>query len=128
MKRLISVALALVMVLCVFTACGTPVSPVGIYKDSTETSVIEVGAYDAKAESGTMKITNTINPDLVIEGTYTVEENEAKISSFLTFTASDGTVTEYLYDINMDVLQSQGESSINYFGPNYVEAGAAAAE
>lgn len=128
MKRLISVALALVMVLCVFTACGTPVSPVGTYKDGTQTSVIEVGAYDAKAESGTMKITNTINLDLVIEGTYTVEENEAKISSFLTFTASDGTVTEYLYDVNMDVLQSQGESVINYFGPNYVEGGAAAAE
>ncbi len=128
MKRLISVALALVMVLCVFTACGTPVCPVGTYKDSTETSIIEMGAYDEKTETGTMKITNTINLDLVLEGTYTLTENEAKVSSFVTFTASNGEVTEYLYDVTMDVMQSRGDSPINYFGPNYVEAGTPAAE
>lgn len=120
MKRLISVALALVMVLVVFTACGTPVSPVGTYADETGTSVIEVGAYDAKAKSGTFKITNTINTDLVIEGTYTLEECEAKISSWLDFTAADGTTTEFLYDSTMDALQDRS-SGITYFGSNHTE-------
>lgn len=127
MKRLISVALALVMVLVVFTACGTPVSPVGTYADDTGTSIIEVGAFDEKAESGTLKITNTINTDLLIEGTYTLEDNEPKISSFVIFTAADGTVTEFIYDSTMDALQDR-TSGITYFGPNYVEGGAPAAE
>lgn len=127
MKRLISLALALVMVLVVFTACGTPVSPVGRYADETGTSIIEVGAYDAKAKSGTLKITNTINTDLVIEGTYTLEENEAKVSSWVDFTAADGTLTTFIYDSTMDALQDQ-TSGITYFGPNHTDGGAPAAE
>ncbi len=128
MKRLISVALALVMVLCVFTACGKLVCPVGTYKDSTETSIIELGAYDEKAESGTMKMTNTINTDLVTEGTYTLSDNGGdKESSIVTFTASDGTVTEFIYDATMDVMQNIGDG-LAYYGANYVEGGAPAAE
>ncbi len=128
MKRLISVALALVMVLCVFTACGTLVCPVGTYKDSTETSVIEMGAYDEKAESGTMKITNTINTDLVTEGTYTLSDNGgSKESSIVIFTASDGTESKYVYDATQDVMQNL-ETQMAYYGANYVEGGAPAAE
>ena len=115
------------MVLVVFTACGTPVSPVGTYKDDTGTSIIEVGAYDAKEKVGTIKITNTLNPDILIEGTYTLEENEAKISSWVDFTASDGTTTEFIYDATMDALQDRS-SNITYFGPNYVDNEAPAAE
>lgn len=128
MKRLISLALALVMVLVVFTACGTPVSPVGTYTDETGTSVIEIGAYDAKEKTGTLKITNTINADILIEGTYTLEECEAKISSWVDFTnKADGTTTTFLYDVNMDALQDQS-SGITYFGPNHTDGETPAAE
>lgn len=128
MKRLISVALALVMVLCVFTACGTLVCPVGTYQDSTQTSVIEMGAYDEKAESGTMKITNTINTDMVREGTYALSDNGGdKESSIVTFTEADGTVTEFVYDSTLDVMQDI-TSGIAYYGANYVEGEAPAAE
>lgn len=128
MKRLISVALALVMVLCLFTACGKLVCPVGTYKDGTETSVIELGAYDEKAESGTVKKTNTINTDLVYEGTYALSDNGGdKTSSIITFTFTNGTVEEYVYDSTMDVMQNIGDG-IAYYGANYVEGGAPAAE
>lgn len=128
MKRLISVALALVMVLCMFTACGKLVCPVGTYKDNTETSIIELGAYDEKAESGTMKVSNTINAEMNSEGTYTLSDNGGdKTSSIVTYTASNGTVTEFVYDSTMDVMQNIG-GGIAYYGANYVEGGAPAAE
>lgn len=124
MKRLISVALVLVMVLCVFTACGKIVEPVGTYADGTGTSIVEVGAYDAKAKEGSMKITNTINTDILLQGTYTLEQNEAEVSSIVVFTLTDGTVMQFVYDATVDVMQDL-DSGIAYYGPNYVEAGAA---
>lgn len=114
------------MVLVAFTACGTVVIPVGTYADGTGTSVVEVGAYDEKAATGTMKISNTIS-DLVYEGNYTLEINESKISSILTFTASSGEVMTFIYDATIDVMQDL-ESKIAYYGANYVEGGAPAAE
>ncbi len=127
MKRLISVALALVMVLVAFTACGEVIKPaVGTYADGTGTSIIEVGAYDEKAESGTMKISNTLS-DLVYEGTYTISENEPKVSSILTLTTTAGEEMSFVYDITLDVMQDIN-SCIAYYGPNYVEAGEPAAE
>lgn len=115
------------MVMVVFTACGTPVSPVGTYTDDTGTSIIEVGAYDAKEKTGTLRITNTLNDEIDTNGTYVLEECEAKISSWVDFTAADGTVTTFLYDSTMDALQDQ-TSGITYFGPNHTDAEAPAAE
>lgn len=125
MKRLISVALVLVMVLGLFTACGKIVEPAGTYTDQTGTSIIEVGTYDAKAKSGTMKITNTLNPDINIEGTYTLAQNVSGESSLVTLTLSDGATMEFLYDATMDVIQDR-ESLIAYFGPNSTEEPTAA--
>ncbi len=116
------------MVLCVFTACGTLVCPVGTYADGTQTSIIELGAYDENAESGTMKITNTINTDLVYEGTYTLSDNGGdKETSIVTFNVDDGSVIEYVYDSTLDVMQNI-ETGIAYYGANYVEDGTLAAE
>ncbi len=119
MKRFVSLALVLAIVLVSFVACGI-VIPVGTYADSTGTSIIEVGEYDESAKSGTMRITNTINTDLVYEGTYTLSKNEADVSSIVTFTTTDGQVMEFVYDITLDVMQDL-DSLIAYYGPNYVE-------
>ena len=50
-----------------------------------------------------------------------------KTSSIVTYTASNGTVTEFVYDSTMDVMQNIGDG-IAYYGANYVEGGAPAAE
>ena len=55
MKRVISLAIVIAMVLVTFVSCGV-VIPVGTYADGTGTSIIELGEYDTGAKSGTMKI------------------------------------------------------------------------
>ena len=117
MKKFISVALAFVMVMCLFTACGAAVQPAGTYADQFGTSIVEIGAYDAKEETGSFKMTNTLNEDILLEGSYTLEVCEADISSWVDVTLTDGTTMTFLYDVTMDVLQDQS-SLINYFGPN----------
>ncbi|HIT59141.1 MAG TPA: hypothetical protein IAC39_05485 [Candidatus Faeciplasma pullistercoris] len=119
MKRVISLAIVIAMVLVTFVSCGV-VIPVGTYTDGTGTSIIELGEYDTGAKSGTMKISNTINTNLVYEGTYTLTENEADVSSLLTFTTSDGEVMEFVYDVTLDVIQDL-DSLIVYYGANYVD-------
>ncbi len=116
MKKIISVALVMVMVLCCFTACGTIVEPnAGTYTDSSGTLVVEVGAYDG--ESGTMKIYNTMNDTNSYEGTYVLEQNESGVSSIITFTATDGSTVEFVYDSTMDAMQDLSSSTV-YYGPN----------
>lgn len=104
MKRIISIALVLVMVLVVCTACGKPVDPAGSYADETGTSILEIGAYDYKAKSGSMKISSTLS-DIVHEGTYTLAINEKKISSIITLTTTEGETMEFVYDAEQDIIQ-----------------------
>lgn len=126
MKKFISVALAFVMVMCLVTACGAAVQPAGTYADQFGTSIVEIGAYDAKEETGSFKMTNTLNEDILLEGSYTLEVCEADISSWVDVTLTDGTTMTFLYDVTMDVLQDQS-SLINYFGPNASQEEAPAA-
>ena len=126
MKKFISVALAFVMVMGLFTACGAAVQPAGTYADQFGTSIVEIGAYDAKEETGSFKMTNTLNEDILLEGSYTLEVCEADISSWVDVTLTDGTTMTFLYDVTMDVLQDQS-SLINYFGPNASQEEAPAA-
>ncbi|MCD7822707.1 MAG: hypothetical protein LUG86_01615 [Oscillospiraceae bacterium] len=112
MKKIISVALVMVMVLCCFTACGTIVEPnVGTYTDSSDTLVVEVG------EDGAMKMYNNMNDENSYEGTYVVEQNEAGVSSIITFTTSDGSTVEFVYDSTMDAMQDLASGTV-YYGPN----------
>lgn len=116
MKKIISVALVMVMVICCFTACGTVVEPnAGTYTDSSGTLVVEVGAYDGT--SGTMKMYNNMNDENAYEGTYVLEQNESGVSSIITFTASTGDVVEFVYDSTMDAMQNLSSSTV-YYGPN----------
>ena len=126
MKKFISVALAFVMVMCLFPGCGAAVQPAGTYADQFGTSIVEIGAYDAKEETGSFKMTNTLNEDILLEGSYTLEVCEADISSWVDVTLTDGTTMTFLYDVTMDVLQDQS-SLINYFGPNASQEEAPAA-
>ena len=126
MKRLISVALVLVMVLAVFTACTKLEAPVDgtAYSDGTGTNTITFGTYDAENNIGTYTITSNLS-DMVVTGTYTVLENDPEVPSYiLTFMvdgAEEGTPgVEYVFDKAMDVIQNT-QDGVAYFGPNYVE-------
>ncbi len=126
MKRLISVALVLVMVLAVFTACTKLEAPVDgtAYSDGTGTNTITFGTYDAENNVGTYTITSNLS-DMVVTGTYSVLENDPEVPSYiLTFVvdgAEEGTpAVEYVFDKAMDVIQNT-QDGVAYFGPNYVE-------
>lgn len=123
MKRLISVALVLVMVLTVFTACTKLQAPVDgtVYSDGTGTNSINFGTYDAENNIGTFTLTSTLS-DNVVNGTYTVDVNDPEVPTFFldcTIEGTEGIVT-YVYDVTQDVIQNTVDG-IAYFGPNYVE-------
>lgn len=123
MKKVISLALVFVMAICCLTACGTKIqAPVGTYKDGTETSILEFGAYDEANKTCTLTISNTISGD-VITGTCTFEVNDPDLPSFwITFTSNAGETWEYIYDTSIDVVQDYiANSGICYYGANYVE-------
>ncbi len=123
MKRLISVALILVMALTVFTACTKLQAPAegAVYSDGTGTNSITFGAYDAENNSGTLTMTSTLS-DVVITGTYVVDVNDPSVPSYFldcTIEGTEGIVT-FVYDVAQDVIQNTSDG-IAYFGPNYVE-------
>lgn len=114
------------MAVCCLTACGAKLAaPVGTYKDGTETSVLEFGAYDEANNVCTLVISNTISGG-VINGTCAIEENDPSLPSYIVvFTSDAGEVSEYIYDASIDVIQeydaTTGTGGICYFGANYVE-------
>lgn len=126
MKKVISLALVFIMAVCCLTACGTKLAaPVGAYKDGTETSILEFGAYDEENNTCTLTISNTISGG-VINGTCTIEMNDPDCPSyFVCFTSDAGEYSEYIYDASIDVVQeydpSLGTVGICYYGANYVE-------
>lgn len=126
MKRLISVALVLVMVLAVFTACTKLEAPAAgaAYSDGTGTNTITFGEYDAENNIGTYVMTSTLS-DMEIKGTYTVMENDPEVPSYILTLLVDGAEegdlgVEFVFDKTMDVIQNTVDG-VAYFGPNYVE-------
>ncbi len=123
MKRLISVALILVMALTVFTACTKLQAPADgtVYSDGTGTNSITFGTYDAENNVGTYTITSTLS-DIVVTGTYTVDVNDPEVPTYFLDCTVDGTegIITYVYDVAQDVVQNTVDG-IAYFGPNYVE-------
>ncbi len=123
MKRLISVALILVMALTVFTACTKLQAPAdgAVYSDGTGTNSITFGTYDAENNVGTYTITSTLS-DIVVTGTYSVDVNDPEVPTYFldcTVDGAEGIIT-YVYDVAQDVIQNTVDG-IAYFGPNYVE-------
>ncbi len=123
MKKILAIALVLVMAMCCLTACTKLAAPVGTYADGTETSILTFGEYNADENVCPMTISNTIS-GTEVKGTCVISENDPKLPSYIvTFTAEDGSVIEYVYDASIDVVQDLiAGSGICYYGPNYVEA------
>lgn len=129
MKKIISLALVLVMALVCLTGCTKLAAPVGTYADGTETSILEFGAYDEENNVCPLTISNTIS-GLTITGTCTILENDPDLPSYIVvFTADSGETWEYVYDASIDVVQDLIENSyICYYGANYVDAAEVPAE
>ena len=129
MKKIISLALVLVMALVCLTGCTKLAAPVGTYADGTETSILEFGAYDEKNNTCTLTISNTIS-GLTITGNCVIEENDPKRPSYIVvFTADSGESWMYVYDASIDVVQDLIDgSNICYYCANYVDAAEVPAE
>ncbi len=122
MKKILSIALVLVMVVACLTGCTKLAAPVGVYADGTETSILTFGEYDAKENVVSLTISNTIS-GTEVKGTAIIEENDPKLPSYIVvFTAESGEVINYIYDASIDVVQDLIDgSNICYYGANYVE-------
>ena len=97
MKKIISLALVLVMAMVCLTACGeTLVAPAGTYASESGTYKAEFTGYDADANSGNLTITFTVmeTPE-VVSGTFSVAVNDPDAGTyFIDFTPDGGSVIE----------------------------------
>ena len=130
MKKIIALALALVMSMVLLCACGeTLVSPTGVYATESGTYKVEFSGYNADDNVGTMTVTFTvIEVPTVVTGTYSVAVNDPDANTFfIDFTPNGGEVIEgcMIYDANQDVLgqyenlpevEGKGSSYYRYTG------------
>lgn len=100
MKKIISLALVLVMAMALLTACGVELqAPSGVYATDSGTYKLTFGEYDAKENVGTLTITRTLmDLEDVVKGTYTVFVNNKDDNTFaLDFTPEGGeTIQNFL--------------------------------
>lgn len=129
MKKIISLALVLVMAMAVLTACGGTelVAPSGIYSSDSGTYKAEFTGYDAAANSGTLTIKFTFaGIETTVTGTFSVAVNDPEENSFIIdFTPADGTLIEnfggYLANDNafvqlVDLPEINGANTTYNFG------------
>ena len=128
MKRIISLALVLVMAMVALTACGVELkAPEGVYSTESGTYKVEFSGYDAKANVGNLTITRTLmDLEDVIKGTFTVVANGDSEDTFIIdFTPEGGEVIESLMVYGSvdnviaqykDVGDIGGANSSYYFG------------
>ncbi len=109
MKRIISLALVLVMAMAVLTACGVELqAPSGVYASESGTYKLEVKDYNADENTGTMAITFTIvDTPTVVSGTFSMAVNDPDAGTFfIDFTPDGGELIEGLaiYDPAQNVI------------------------
>lgn len=110
MKKIIALALALVMAMVLLCACGDVlVSPAGVYSSESGTFKVEFTGYNADENTGTLTITRTLMdmPDTVT-GTYVVVVNDPEANTFyLDFTPNGGELIEsfMIYDATNEIIQ-----------------------
>ncbi len=125
MKKILSIALVLVMALVCLTACSPKLAaPVGVYTDSSGTILLTFGEYNEKENTLTLTQSNTMNDENVITGTCSIDVNDPELPSyFVDFVSSTGEIKTYVYDASIDVVQEivEGGSGMTFHGPNYVE-------
>ncbi len=98
MKRIISLALVLVMAMCVLCACGTElVAPNGTYATESGTYKAVFSGYDAKANSGNVTFTFTFaEVETPVSGTFSVASTSDENIFVIDFTPDGGeTVTDF---------------------------------
>ena len=109
MKKIISLALVLVMAMALLTACGeTLVAPDGTFASESGTYSVTFSNYDADANSGSAVITFSVmeTPE-VVSGTYSVAVNDPDAGTyFIDFTPDGGSLIEgfMIYDPHQNVV------------------------
>lgn len=110
MKKIIALALALVMAMVLLCACGeTLVSPEGVYSSDSGTYKVEFTGYNADENTGSMVITRTfLEVEDKVSGTYSVAVNDPDANTyFIDFTPNGGELIEtfMIFDANDQVIQ-----------------------
>lgn len=110
MKKIIALALALVMTMVVLCACGeTLVAPSGVYSSDSGTYKVEITGYNADENSGTLVITRTLmEVEDKVSGTFSVAVNDPEANTFfIDFTPNGGNLIEtfMIYDATNEVIQ-----------------------
>lgn len=118
MKKIISLALVLVMAMVVLTACGeTIIAPSGKYATESGTYTIEINSYDEKSATGTLTVTRTLfEVEDKVTGTFEVFVNgEPEDNSFvLDFTPDGGATIEncFGYLANDDAISQMADLDV----------------
>lgn len=97
MKKIISLALVLVMAMVALTACGVElVAPSGVYSSDSGTYRAEFANYDAKENVGDLTITFTImDMPTTVTGKFSVAVNDPDANTFfIDFTPEGGELIE----------------------------------
>ena len=110
MKKIIALALALVMTMVLLCACGeTLVAPNGVYSSDSGTYRVEFTGYNADDNSGTMAVIRTfLEVEDKVAGTFSVAVNDPEANTFyIDFTPNGGELVEsfMIYDATNEVLQ-----------------------
>ncbi len=109
MKKILTLAVVLVMAMVVLTACGeTLVAPNGAFASESGTYKAEFSGWDEKANSGNLTITFTVmdTPE-VVSGTFAVAVNDPDAGTyFVDFTPNGAETIEgfMIYDPNQNVV------------------------
>ncbi len=109
MKKILSLALVLMMAMMVLTACGeTLQAPNGTYSSESGSYVAEFSGWDEKANSGSLSVTFSVMEDVqVVSGTFAVAVNDPDAGTyFVDFTPDGGSVIEgfMIYDPAQNVV------------------------
>lgn len=130
MKKLITLALVLVMAMVCLTACGVEYkSPEGTYASDSGTYKAEFTGYNADENVGNLSITFTImDTPTVVTGTYSLAVNDPDAGTFFVDFTREGAEAAIegfmIYDPNQNVvaqyvgLEDIGGENISYYASN----------
>lgn len=95
MKKIISLALVLIMAMALLTACGVElIAPEGIYSTDSGSYKVNFSNYDAKANEGDLTVTFTYTGESV-SGKFSVAVNDPEENTFfIDFTPAGGELIE----------------------------------
>lgn len=109
MKKIIALALALVMAMVLLTACGVELqAPNGVYSTESGTYTAEFSGWDAKENVGNLTITRTLmEMEDKVSGTFVVYQNGDEETTFIIdFTPNGGETIEnfMVYGVTDNVI------------------------